>query len=440
MLPPVSTAPFLYRASMQAARAVAPLLGAGGSKLARGISGRRYAHEALARWGKTERDPARPTAWFHAPSVGEALQAGAVMQALAERRPGLQHVFTHFSPSAEGIGARVGAHVAAYLPWDVRDAVGAALDGARPALLAFTKTEVWPVLVEGAVQRRIPAVMIAATVPENAGRLRWPARDLLRSTWGSLALACACSDVDAAGLVTLGVPAAHVHVTGDPGVDAAAARAARVDPKSATLAPFHAARRRTVVAGSTWPEDEAELLPALEEARRKVPDVRVIVAPHEPSTERVAALLAQLRRTGWKSSTLAEVEARTSASDLDAMIVERVGVLAELYTVADVAFVGGGFGRRGLHSVLEPAAARVPVVFGPHHGRSSAAGALLASGGARSASNGRGLAEAISTWLLDPDARGRAAEHAFIYIDRHRGAAGRTAELLAPLVPTPTTE
>jgi 3-deoxy-D-manno-octulosonic-acid transferase len=427
----------LYHVAVGAARAVAPILAVGGSKLARGLAGRRHAHEALATWGETERDPYRPATWVHAPSVGEALQAGAVIGALRTRRPAVQVVFTHFSPSAEGIGPRIGAQVAAYLPWDSSAAVGRALDGVRPDLLVFTKTEVWPVLVDEAVRRGVNVALVAAYVRPGAGRLRWPARALLRSTWQRLSLACACTEEDAVGLVALGVPSSVVHVTGDPGVDGAAERAGQADRLAPSLAPFHADARPTVVAGSTWPRDEAVLMPALQQVRRAVPDVRVIVAAHEPTAGRVRDLLRGLAAAGWRSRTLADVQSIGSAEGVDAVVVERVGVLAQLYTVGDAAYVGGGFGRHGLHSVLEPAAAGVPVVFGPRHGRSAAAAALEAVGGACVVSDAPGLARALAVWLTDPDARARAGKRAFIYIDGHRGAAARTAALLDPLLRSP---
>ncbi|MSR20526.1 MAG: hypothetical protein EXR91_06050 [Gemmatimonadetes bacterium] len=430
----MSPVPPLYRAAVWAARAAAPLLAVGDSKLARGLAGRRHAHEVLAAWGETERDPSLPVAWVHAPSVGEALQAGAVIGALRARRPGVQVAFTHFSPSAEGIGPRIGANVAAYLPWDSSSAVGRALDGLRPDVLAFTKTEVWPVLVDEAIRRGVKVALLAASVPPGAGRLRWPARALLRGTWQQLSLACACSHEDAAGLVALGVPESVLHVTGDPGVDAAAERAGEADRVARSLTPFQADARPTIVAGSTWPRDEAVLMPALEQVRGAVADVRVIVAAHEPTSSRVRELLARLSAAGWRSRTLADVESSGSAQGTDAVVVERVGVLAQLYTVADAAYVGGGFGRHGLHSVLEVAAAGVPVVIGPRHEGSAAAAALVALGGARVASEADELARALADWLTDSDIRAQAGKRAFTYIAGHRGAAARTAALLDPLL------
>jgi 3-deoxy-D-manno-octulosonic-acid transferase len=428
------TVPLLYRVAVRAARRSAALLAFGGSKVARGVRGRREALDALLSWGRRERDPARPTVWMHAPSVGEGLQAGAVLAALAGCRPGVQAVFTHFSPSAEGLGERIGADVSTYLPWDVTEPVCAALDALEPDLLAFTKTEVWPVLVEEAARREVPVAIVGATVPEGAGRLRWPARAALRGTWGTLALACANTPEDAVGLVALGVDPGVVHLTGDPGVDSAAARVDSADAAAPHLAPFHAAGRPTVVAGSTWPSDEDVLVPAWQAVRRGVSDVLLVVAPHEPIGAHVEGLVGRLRRLGLATVTLGTAERRGSVDGVDAVVVDRVGVLAHLYTVASVAYVGGGFGRDGLHSVLEPAGAGVPILFGPRHQSARAAGHLLEAGGAREVADPGSLDAALVDWLSDPHRRNAAAERASAYIGAHRGAAERTARLLDPLI------
>jgi len=436
----MSDVPLPYRAGVRALRAAAPLIARaagllprGSSKLARGIEGRRTAADVLAAWGDV-RDQARPTVWLHAPSVGEGLAAQAVLSALRERRPDLQVAFTHFSPSAEELAGRLGASVHAYLPWDVAEPVRRSLDGVRPDLVVFTTTEVWPVLVDEAVARGIPVALVGGVVSPGAGRTRWPARALMRSTWRRLSLACALTAADAERLVGLGVPPAAVHVTGDPGIDSAIGRADAADPEAAYLAPFHEEPRPTLVAGSTWPEDEAVLLPALRLVRETVPDVRVVFAPHEPSAEVVGGLLARLGGLGWKCRPLSVVESRGSPGDAAAVVVDRVGVLAHLYTVGSAAYVGGGFGTSGLHSVLEPAAAGLPVVFGPRHERAPAAAGLVAAGGARVATDDEALAVILSGWLRDPAKQKDAGGRARAYIESHRGAAVRTAALMDPLM------
>ncbi|MFB3040682.1 MAG: glycosyltransferase N-terminal domain-containing protein, partial [Candidatus Poribacteria bacterium] len=108
------------------------------------------------------------TVWFHAPSVGEALQALAVIGALRQRDPGVQIAFTHFSPSAARLASRMSVDVAGYLPWDLPGPIGQVLDAMSPELIVFTKTEVWPVLVHESVRRGLGVALVAGTVMEGS--------------------------------------------------------------------------------------------------------------------------------------------------------------------------------------------------------------------------------------------------------------------------------
>lgn len=421
---------WVYRTVLRGARAASPLAASGDSKLARGLRGRRGAAERLAAWGREERDPSRDTAWFHAPSVGEGMMARAVMEALRARCPDVQLVYTYFSPSAVPFAHRIPADVRGYLPWDLPERVAPVLDAVEPTVLAFTKTEVWPELTAAARARAVPVVLVGGTLPAGAGRLRWPARPFLRPTFRRLERVAAVSDDDARRFRRLGVSPARILVSGDPGIDSAAERAAAADPGAPYLVPFRADPRPTLVAGSTWPPDEDVLVLAAGRVRDRTPELRLVVAPHEPDPGNVEPLLEALEAGGWRVARLGAVEEAGSARGVDAVVVDRVGVLAALYTVGTVAYVGGGFGDDGLHSVLEPTAAGLPVLFGPNHGNAPAAGRLLEEGAAREVGDARGLARALGRWLDDEDVRRRAGRRARAFIDRHRGAAERCAGLV----------
>ena len=235
---------------------------------------------------------------------------------------------------------------------------------------------------------------------------------------------------DADRFAHMGVRPECIQVTGDPGVDSACERLERTPKDARFLAAFESGVP-TLVAGSTWPEDEAVLLRAIRIVREGERRLRVIIAPHEPKADVVERLLEELDRRAWKAMTLAAVEKQGSpVGGGTAVVVERVGVLASLYGIADVAFVGGGFGTRGLHSVIEPAAASVPVLFGPRHQGSRAATGLIEEAGAKAVTGATGLAQAILAWLPGSDPDPDPGACARDYIDRQRGAAGRTARLL----------
>jgi 3-deoxy-D-manno-octulosonic-acid transferase len=427
----------VYDAAVRLVRRVAPLAARGSSKLARGIRGRLDAGQILEGWARESRIRGRPLAWFHAPSVGEGLQARSSLEALLEERGDLQTAYTHFSPSAAGLARKMPVDVAGFLPWDVGSEMGRLLDVLDPSLLAFTKTEVWPGLARAAVARDVPVVLIAATLSRGAGRLRLPARALLGSTFGSLSRVLAVTDEDALRFPRLGVPEDRIVVTGDPAIDSAWSRAHQADEGAPYLLPFHADPRPTLVAGSTWHVDEEILAPALARVRGRVPELRLVVAPHEPGEDHLHRLEGLLASSGMRSRRLAEVEAEGRVGEADAVVVDRVGVLAHLYTVGTLAYVGGGFHRHGLHSVLEPAAAGLPTLFGPRHSNAWAATELARIGAARMVAGPGELAAAVEMWLLDRILLEESSGQASGYIEAHRGAADRTGRILAELLPPP---
>ncbi|HET6762981.1 MAG TPA: glycosyltransferase N-terminal domain-containing protein, partial [Longimicrobiaceae bacterium] len=252
----------LYTAALHAARPLLPLLARGEGKLARGVRGRAGVLARMEAWAREHRDPARPLVWFHAPSVGEGLQARAVVQAFRAHRPDAQVAYTYFSPSAEDFARTVPADFADYLPLDVPRQIGRALDVLRPTVFAFSKTDVWPNLTREAAARGIRLAMLSGTLPASSSRLRGPARALLAAAYGRLDRVAAISAEDAARYQVLGVPADRCSVMGDARFDQVCARAAAVDRESPLLKPLAGFAGTTLVAGSTWPADEERLLPA----------------------------------------------------------------------------------------------------------------------------------------------------------------------------------
>ena len=333
--------------------------------------------ERLRGWAGRYRDPARPLLWIHAASLGEGRQAEAVLRILRARHPAWQVAVTRFSPSAGGLGWEGLADLADVLPWDRPGDVRRALALLQPAALVFCKLDLWPELAREASRRGIGVGLIAGTVSPKARRLRWPARVLLRPGYGALQRAGAIASPDAERLVRLGVLPERITVTGDPRCDSAVARADAI-PANDPLRRF-ARSGPTLVAGSTWPPDEDRLLAAFGSVRRVCPGAGLILVPHEPGA-------ASLDRIDRVAGRLGLPNPRRLGHDPVAepglvLVVDRIGVLSTLYADAAIGYVGGGFGTAGLHSVLEPAAAGIPVLFGPRWEASPDAPGLLAAGG-----------------------------------------------------------
>jgi 3-deoxy-D-manno-octulosonic-acid transferase len=416
-----------YGAAAHLARAAAALAPGGGAKWRRSLYARRGIRSRYAAW--RGRDPSRPLLWIHAPSVGEGLQARVVLELVRARRPEIQLAYTFYSPSAERFAAALDVDFADYLPFDTAGDARVALDALRPSALVFSKVDVWPVLVDEAAARGVPLGIISGTLSPVSSRRGALAAGLLRDSYARLARVGAVSEADAERLVSLGVEPAAIAITGDTRYDQAWGRAVRADRTSALLAPL-VSPRPTLVAGSTWPADETVLLQAWTAVRRELRDARLVVAPHEPTPEHLGPIEDWIRETGLTGARLGTAD----AGGADVVVVDRVGVLGDLYALATAAFVGGGFHGAGLHSVLEPAAFGAPVIFGPQHAGSRDAALLMQAGGGEPVATIDETIEVLLTWLADSPDRERAGSAARALVERGRGAGERSFELVMELV------
>ena len=409
------------------AQALTYIVPEGDSKLQRGLAARRGILRRYREWSDRKRDPSRPLVWFHAPSVGEGLQALPVIQLLRSRRANVQIAYTHFSPSAEKFALSTGADFADYLPFDTFRAATSAISALRPSALIFSKLDVWPALTEVANASAVKTGLISATLPESSARRSMIARHALADAYRALDRVGAISDEDAVRLRQQGVPARRISVTGDTRYDQVWARAHAETPSRVRSLQSSGP---TLVAGSTWPADEGRLLDAWMKVRSRVPGARLIIAPHELSPDHLRSV------SDWASSNHLRL-VRTSAhayDETDVVLVDQYGILGDLYALADVAYVGGGFHAAGLHSVLEPAAFGAPVIFGPNHKKSREAEALLQCGGAYVAGSAAEVATRVGELFGSKDLRDSSGAAARAMVERGLGAAERSFQLVTALL------
>lgn len=446
-------------------RPLLPAAGLLGPKAAAASAGRRGAAASLERWARSAAPGVDRLLWLHGASAGELLGAAPVVGRLRDRRA-LDLLVTYASPSAEAALPSLSPRGAEFAPLDTPSSCRRAVEAVGPSALVFARNDLWPNLSAAAAGAGVPVGMINATVAPDSTRLRPGVRTLLRPGYGRLRRVGAATGGDAARLRSLGVPAEAVEVTGDAAVDRALEEAGAGSPpgparRLARLAP---GGRAVLVAGSTWPADEELLVEAL--ARLRAPGGAaggsrggrteggsdaapappfLVLVPHEPGPEageRVRTLCRE--RLGAPPATWsggAEDAAGRGAGDgdgsgADVLLVNRTGLLSRLYPAADLAWVGGGLGDDGLHSVVEPAAAGVPVLFGPRGSRWEAR-ALLDRGAAWRLPEGAGpeaLADAVAGLLSDGDRFRSAGEAARAFAEENAGAAERGAALVAELL------
>lgn len=412
------------------ARALAAVAPGGESKTSRALRARRGIGERYEEWTKRNRDPSRPLLWVHAPSVGEGLQALPVIQIFRSRHPEVQLAYTFFSPSAERFASTIGADFTDYLPFDTAHDAARSLDLLHPSALVFSKLDVWPLLAEAAGRRGVKLGMVSATMPFSSLRSSPAARLALRDAHQALDAVGSVSDADSVRLVEAGVRPECITLTGDTRYDQAWAKAeADSAERNALLNPLRAARF-TLVAGSTWPSDEERLLPAWLAVKAAHQDARLVIAPHELTGRHLAAIEAWAQSHGL---SLARLEL-PSAITADVVLVDRYGVLGDLYALADIAYVGGGFRDAGLHSLLEPAAFGAPVIIGPRHDDNRDARHLVAAGGAFRCADADAIVSRMSRWIDAPESLEFARSAAREVVREGLGAAERSVDLVESLM------
>lgn len=414
-----------YEGAAHLARALSAIAPPGRGKLLETFALRRG---VVHRFEQFHPDPARPLLWMHAPSVGEGLMTRPVIDLARLRDPGLQLAYTFFSPSARHFASQLPVDFQDVLPFDHTGDMRRALTALAPTALVFGKLDIWPTLAREAKARGTRLGIISAAMSRGSSRRSGFAAALLRDAYARIDRVGAISADDADRLIALGVPASRVSVTGDTRYDQVWARAHRTAVDNQAFAAL-GTDRPTLVAGSTWPSDDAVLLPAWARLRARSHDARLIIAPHEPTGQHVVAV------GQWASSAaLRWARLGDATADTDVVIVDRIGVLGDLYAMASVAYVGGAFHAAGLHSVLEPAAFGVPVLFGPRYTESRDATLLLDEDAAVSVSDADALFEALTHWLGSAPARKAAGDAAARVVHRGLGAAERSYALVRELL------
>lgn len=365
--------------------------------------------------------------WLHGASVGEARLLLALDAARAARPGAPAAVLSALT--ATGRAALAGREgPTCFAPLDFPAWVARAYDALRPSRVGLVETELWPNLLRAARRRGVPVVLLNARLSPARMRRYLRFRGLYAPLLAGVRAVAAQSPADAERWRRLGAPPERVAVAGNlkydlpaPRLDRAAARRRLGVPQTAPL----------LLGGSTREGEEAALARAVLELRRgPAPGARLVLAPRH--LRRLDAVEAELRREGVACRRLSAIPPEAGpAPEEEAVLVDALGLLADLYPAADVAFVGGTLAPVGGHNVLEPAAAGVPVVFGPHTGHVEEPAALLeAAGGARRVDGPGALPGALGAWLGEPSAARAAGERARAALDAHRGALARNLDLL----------
>ncbi len=365
------------------------------------------------------------TTWFHFTSVGEFEQAKPLIEAMyAETRI----VLTFFSPSvAPNAQSYPYADAAVYFPLDTPRNAERLLQLIEPSIIVFSKFDIWPNLVWKASNQDIPIIVVAGTLHAESKRLSYLAKPFFRSVHQCIRVHCTISEADATRFQELCSPTHEIIVTGDTRYEQVYRQAIAVEPDAEFFHGQRTLKRLILVAGSTYTEDERVLLPAYQFLRQNMQGdfPHLILVPHEPTPGRIKEIRRHLERAKSAYRCFSELTPEMDLAAIDVLIVDKVGLLAKLYRLADISFVGGSF-RGSVHNVMEPAAMEKPVIFGPTIQNAHEASLLLDRGGAKLVHDRQQLADVIKAWLENETARTTAGRIGKKVIEENLGAVERT--------------
>jgi 3-deoxy-D-manno-octulosonic-acid transferase len=402
--------PFLYSLAVSVAKVITPAV-ATSAKAKAFVLGRK------ALWTQLENiPPNKKVVWMHCASLGEYEQGLPVLEGLKASNPDYFYLVTFFSPSGYEVRKNHGiADLATYLPWDTKKEVARFVYRVNPKMALFVKYEFWPNMIDALHKAKVPLYLIA-------GGFR--SHQLFFKPWGGWYLRLLKSfkhlfvqnEQSLKLLRQTGIKQASV--SGDTRYDRVGA--------SKTPMPFmesFAGNRKCIVAGSTWPEDEAVLLDAIAQTPK---DWCWLIAPHEMHEEKLHQLMIKLPRGSVRYTQSRETE----FASCPVLVLDTVGMLSRCYAYGSIAYVGGGMGRSGLHNILEPAAEGIAVVIGKNYQKFPEAKALVDLGGVVSITSANDCTNQVLELMQNDKLRNEKGRVNAAFVTQNQGATEKTISLL----------
>ncbi len=403
----------LYTILVALAQAFLPVVAIFNPKIKQFYKGRKQTFDKL----QTAIEPNDKTIWMHCASLGEFEQGRPVLEALKEQYPTYKIILTFFSPSGYEIRKNYPlADVIVYLPIDSLKNARRFVKTTHPDLAIFVKYEFWPNLLNTLRHKKIRSILISGIFRENQVFFR-KNKPWFRKPLQSFSHFFVQNDYSVALLKSIGF--SNVTNNGDTRFD----RVYKIlqNRKRLEFIAGFTKNHHTLVAGSTWPKDEALLVKYINE--KATDQERFIIAPHNIST----AGLEQLKKNLTPKTLLYSQAQTQNNTAAQVLIIDSIGILSQVYAYADVAYVGGGFGA-GIHNILEPATYGIPIVMGPNYQKFQEATDLIQLKACFEIDNYNQLEKILQKMRKNPIFRQNSGKTATEYIQKNRGATKKIME------------
>ena len=351
--------------------------------------------------------------WFHASSLGEYEQGLPLIEEWKARCPTDYVLLTFYSPSGyKNYNNNPAIDRVEYLPKDIPSHVKPFLDHFNPKKAIFIKYDIWPVLMRELKRRGIPSYLVSSVFRKGQLFFKWYGKWYL----GILKMfkRIFVQDENSAKLLqSFGLD--NYGVAGDTRID-------RVIQRSAIPTPVKGIEefcesKRVVIAGSSWPEEEDLLYRFITNGTNE--EIKLILCPHDVGEKHLKSIR---KKYGSNIISYTElIEYPEDGKSKSVLLIDRIGLLGDLYRYGHIAVIGGAFGM-GLHNILEPAVFGLPVIFGPFYYNFIEAVELVKSGGGFSVRSYDEFYNVLSGLISYEDKLNSAGEGCRRYVENSRGA------------------
>jgi len=374
-----------------------------------------------------------PRFWIHNSSMGEFEQAKPIIKQLRKEFPRCFILVTFFSPSGyQNTKEYEYADILTYIPFDTFHNARNFIDLAKPDMAVMIKYDLWPNHLWYCFEKKVPVLLVNASVRPAVLKNRGPMKRFFLPIYNNFTSILTISKEAKDYMDGILKHSRRIQVTGDTRYDQVLNRAESAADDVHWLEAV-AGNKPCLVAGSTWPGDERRLVPGIRRAFDQGIHFKVIIVPHEPTEEHVGKLELLLDEHKLTHTRFSELHESSTAEE-NVLIVDTVGILASLYSLADITYVGGGFST-GVHSVLEPAAFGKPVLFGPKHYNSHEAIELTANGGGVEVKTDMDIYDYFARVFADRKTLLQSGERAGILVHENRGATKRIVQHIKDCLP-----
>ncbi len=347
------------------------------SKFRQGVVGRFRSQSELKKFFKSI-STTTDIYWFHAASLGEFYQVKPVLEGLKNVEPECVAVVSFSSPSGYDNAKSDDIDLRIYMPFDFLWSVRRALKITRPKKVIFASYDIWPNMVWIAEKRNIHTNIFAARLKEGSLKLKSGFFSFHKSVYQSISTIYTVAEKDYKNMQLIigdsNIPV--LRALGNPRYDMVM-KTADEFTKEHQLSVL--SRNNRIIIGSSHKEDDEFLIPVLSKMMNTHPDLKILYAPHEPSKSEIKRIQSAFSEFGLESSVFGRKKTLELPED-NVVVLSVVGVLSKLYWQGKISYVGGGFST-GIHNVMEPAIARLPVIFGPNYHHAHEAEELLDNGG-----------------------------------------------------------